>query len=735
MIISLDTETTGVDLAHSAMPFTVTWCEVGQGPCLVEWDVDPLTRRPEIPPEDVAYIAELLDAADLVYLHNAPFDCRALAKIGVDLPWEKVRDTLPASHLLATNRPHDLTWLCAEYLGENIEPHELLVKEVTQICRAIAKKQFSYWKLADEGMPGMPSVKASSNRDEDKPWKNDMWLPRALANELITNGYAHEQELDSNWLDACRKYACADSEYTLYLGLELERLISERGLWEIYLHRLEVQRAYCEMMQYGVTARGNYTEAVAGEYEQVVAEAKCALHDIASGMGHDLELAKGAALNDNMRDFFYGAVSHRCPKCNYTKRVKHWNNERESGEVDGDLCPKCSARKRDPSRHKMIRSQHRNLGLPVIFSDDTGNATLNAGAMREYIETLDEGPSLDFVTLLADKRSYDTALTYIHAYRRFWVPVAGAPGYYRIHPSLNPCGTDHLRAASNSPNMQNVSGESKEISNRACFGPAPRREWWKADFRSIERRIPVYECGEPKMVEVFEKPDEPPYWGSLYYLTASVLYPDEFWPRAKYQPDDARSFKKDCPVLYKRAKFFDLARQYGCGRKKGDLLARIPDSFDLVEDEFPMFAALQNKYLRDAERTGFVETLPDRTIDPKRGYPILASRTKDGRVLSTTPFNYHVSGTACQCKNVALVRCAEQCRVWQVEGFDAHVALEVHDELLFDLPRGVDMQENLPRVLVLKGLMEAVGSNLVPAMPTPVSLEYCAESWAEGVAV
>lgn len=732
MIISLDSETTGCDLAHSAMPFLITWCEQGHGPCFVEWPVDPVTRQPEVPPEDVAHIAELLDAADLIYLHNAPFDCRALAKIGLELPWDKVRDTLPASHLLATNRPHDLTWLCNEYLGEDIEPHELLVKEVTQTCRAIAKRDYPHWNLADEGKPGMPSVKASSNRDEDKPWKNDMWLPQTLARQSDSNHWA---EYDPDWMTACSRYACADSEHTLYLGLELERLIRERGHWAMYLHRLQVQRAYCEMVQYGVTARGDYTDAVAVEYEQVVAEAECELRAIAAGFGHDLDLAKGAALNDNMRDFFYGMISYRCPKCDYTKRVKHWNGKRMGVGPDDDLCPKCVARKRDPSRRKMLRVQRDNLKLPVIISPKTNNATLDGGAMQEYVQTLDEGPALDFVTILADKRAYDTALTYIHAYQRFWVPVPGCPGYYRIHPSLNPCGTDHLRAASNSPNMQNVSGESKEISNRACFGPAPGREWWKADFRSIERRIPVYECGEPKMVEVFEEPDSPPYWGSLYYLTASVLYPDEFWPCAEYPPDDKRSFKKAHPVLYKRAKFFDLARQYGCGRAKGDLLSRVTNSFDLVENEFPIFTALQAKYLKDAERTRFVETLPDRTIDPNRGYPILASRTEDGRVLSTTPFNYHVSGTACQCKNVALVACAEQCRVWQAEGFDAHVALEVHDELLFDFPRGETMEENLPRVLILKELMEAVGSNLVPAMPTPVSLEYCAESWAEGVAV
>ena len=110
-------------------------------------------------------------------------------------------------------------------------------------------------------------------------------------------------------------------------------------------------------------------------------------------------------------------------------------------------------------------------------------------------------------------------------------------------------------------------------------------------------------------------------------------------------------------------------------------------------------------------------------------------RTEDGRVLSTTPFNYHVSGTACWVKNTALVRCANQCAEWRAEGFDAHVALEIHDEILFDFPRGKTVKENLSRAIVLKGLMEQSGEDLIPRILTPVSVELHTESWAKGVSL
>lgn len=771
MIISLDTETTGVDFAHGAMPFLVTTCDTEGTIRFWEWDVSPITRRPEVPPEDVADIAELLDAAETVYIQNSKFDAHALASIGIALPWPKVRDTLVASHVLATNHRHDLTALCLQYLGVDIEPHELLVKEVTRACRAIVKRDYPDWRIAAEGLPDMPSVRGGSSRDEDKPWKNDMWLPRALIKHRASSGFLAKSGLaeEPTWANACSRYANADSEHTLFLGLELETLLRARGLWWIYKHRLDLPRVAYEMESYGVTARGDYTAATVTEYEAHVAEAEAGLHAIAREYDYDLQLARGAAINDNMREFFYGSVVQRCPRCDYAKHVKHWNGEMvhrwNSGEVDeSELCPKClkGSIRRSSVRQMMGLTRKNNLALPVIPNKKTGNASLDEEAMSHYVATLD-GSQQEFVRLLIDKRGYDTALSYMGAYQRFWVPVLGSPGYFRIHPSLNPCGTDHLRWASNSPNMQNVSKDDDK-NLRSCFGPAPRREWWSMDFQNVELRIPAYESGEQSMIEVFERPDDSPYWGSYHNLIASIVYPEEYHEKVcseclgkgcnsngVYVPPKSATcqekvgletiregFKKKYKAtLYQWIKNFNFAKQYGCGRRKGDATARKTGAFDLVDRGLPALAKLQAHYLAQAERLGYVETLPDQGVDPKRGYPILASRTEDGRVLSTTPFNYHISGTACDVKNKALVKCSRQCAMWRSEGFDAHIPLEIHDEILFDFPRGPTgtYRDNLARAQVLQGLMASCGDSLVPRIPTPVSVEFHSETWAKGESV
>ncbi len=742
MIISLDTECTGLDFVHGAMPFLVTTCDDEGVIHFWEWDVDPLTRKPNVPDSDVADITELIDAAELIYLQNAKFDCRALLTIGIELPWHKVRDTLAMGHLLASNHPHDLTSMCLMYLGADIEPFELSIKKVTRECRDIVKRDYPNWKIAKEGAEDMPSVKGSSKRDEDKPWKNDMWLPRCLVQQWDIEGHPID---DDKWLTACSKYANADSEHTLPLGLEMERIIRERGLWKIYEHRLNLPRIACEMECYGVTAIGDYTATTISDYEQYVAEAGAELKTIANGYGHALELAEGAAINDNMRDLFYGSIIQSCPRCTYVKRIKHWNGE----AVNGAVCPKCEKRKRRPAHSQLITVERKNMALPVVYGKKSGNAALDKDAMQEYLDTLDGTPR-DFIKLLTDKRRHDTDLTYMQAYRRFWVKTLHED-YYRIHASLNPFATDHLRWASNSPNLQNVGKQEDEceecdgdgcawcnysgysrISVRNCFGPLPDREWYSMDFSNIELRIPAYESGERAMIELFEKPNDAPYFGSYHLLNASIIYPDEFWPIADKKGEFKRKYRS---TLYTYDKNGGFAIQYGCGERKADATFRRKGAFRRLKEKLPKVAALNQKYITDAERTGWIETLPNRNVDPTRGYPILASRTDDGRVLTTTPFNYHTSGTACDCKNTALIRCSAQLKDWRRDGFDGHIALEIHDEIIFDFPRGTHKDSNLGRATELKRLMEQSGDDLIPRIPTPVSMSYHDKSWAKEVAL
>lgn len=749
-IISLDCETTGIDFHHGAKPFLVTTCNQGNLTRAWEWPVDPLTRQPDVDPDEVDQIQSLIDGVDIIWFHNAKFDIRALWTIGISVPFDKVRCSLFGSHLLATNHAHDLTSTCIEYLNHDITKWEDRVKAATQACRkAIKSDAFvesglttSGWKLAEEGDPDMPSVKSSSKRGEDKPWKNDMWLPRAMAAALLDRSVVEQLSgadlialdragFEIEWLNACRQYANVDSSVTLPLGLWMTKEIERRGLTAIYMERLKLVRIAAELEENRVTASRRETERLIAEYSEHVDLCQAECMTIAEQLEFDLELPAGASPNDSIREFMWGSVRLICPRCGLEKLHKEW----EAGPVEclnGQLtCPKCLKRKARPGPATVTRQIKRNpcLALPKIISGKTGNPTLDKDALERYRQILEPGPGLEFINHLTGMRSQQTAVTYMRSYGRFWLPVEEGSDWCRLAPSVNPTGTDHLRWASYNPNSQNIS-KKENFNLRRCFGPMPGREWWSMDGKNLELRIPAFEAGEEDLMWVFNHPDDPPYYGSYHLVVFDVLHPKLFAEHGKAVKDLFES------TWYQWTKNGNFAIIYGCQRRKADETYHVPGAYDLIGKRFPKIAALAARQIELAKKRGYVETIPDRTVDPTRGYPILASRTEDGYVLPTTPLNYHVSGTAMQWTNKAMVRTSERIWEWNRRGWDGFITLQVHDELVFDCPAGTGPEPwrtNLPKMKELAALMEAGGSDI--SVPTPVSIEYHDVNWSKGLAI
>jgi DNA polymerase I-like protein with 3'-5' exonuclease and polymerase domains len=86
----------------------------------------------------------------------------------------------------------------------------------------------------------------------------------------------------------------------------------------------------------------------------------------------------------------------------------------------------------------------------------------------------------------------------------------------------------------------------------------------------------------------------------------------------------------------------------------------------------------------------------------------------------------------------AMQKCWLKLHEWLQERFAAYLVMQIHDEMVFDFPRGKGprpWETNLPRVRVLQRLMESCGEDFVPSIPTPVTVEYHAEDWSKGVTV
>ena len=424
-MISLDCETTGLDLHHGAKPFLVTTCNEQGENTFWEWNVDPLTREPEVPRIDLDDIANTINEADLLILQNPKFDFAALQTLWSysewEFDWSKVRCTLLAGHLLQSNTAHDLTSMVLQYLGTNLQLYEDKVKKITEECRRLCRRDYPDYRIARKDLPEMPSAK-------EKVWKSDMWLPRVFDPSDTT----------------CSEYANSDSVSTLALWKVQEKLLHERGLWEIYLERLKLLPIVYRMESVGVTLNKDRLDELEGQYREESERLGRKCVNIAKSYDYDLQLPKSG------------------------------NNK------------------------SLIEFCFESLDLPVVKkSRKTGNPSLDKAVIDHYQANLPErSKQLTFINALSSKRSRDTALNYMESYERFWLALGG--GWYKLHPSVNPTGTITLRWSSSNPNEQNIS-KKEGFNLRYCFGPAPGREWWSLDYDNLELRIPAYECGEPAM--------------------------------------------------------------------------------------------------------------------------------------------------------------------------------------------------------------------------------------------
>lgn len=747
-MIGKDTEATGLDFSHGAKAFFVNHCDEDGNINFWEADVDPLTREPQWSEADIREIEEEANKHDEWVYQNPKFDFKSEASIGIKHPpdaWSRTKCTLMAGHLLGSNQPHDLTSMALVYLGINIKPLEEALKQACNEARRFAKSHFPTWMIAKEGLPNMPSVKPESEKKNpdglplSSPWANDMWLPRAIAkhmwecsecrtyisalrltflsgHETIEEIYAdlskaHKKIAQSKqgwewrppsvqweghhpWWTVLREYSNADPAVTINLYKRQRELLIERGLWEIYLERMKVLPVAHAMECRGVTISKVRVEELETQYTESAAKASRICCNLSGGRLE--EMPKG--LSNSIRE--------------------------------------------------VITEE---LGLVSTRKTDKGNPSYDKFMVDEWLITLDQkSKQYKFIKNLRDYRKRMTALGYSRTYKEYWKPLdiyneKGEQLWYCLYSSINPTATSTLRWNSENPNQQQISKQEIEEEDgsahnaRYMFGPAPGREWWSCDAQNIELRIPAYEAGEQAMIDLFEKPDEPPYFGSNHLLFFDILHPDK-WDR-KDPEGLLKAKKKYNSTWYQWTKNGDFAVQYGAVAESGtaDRAYHVPGGQKMIESRLSNIKKLSRRMIEFANETGYVETIPDKTVNPKRGYPLLCTRSKWGKIVETVPLSYHVQGTAMWWMGMAMVRCNEFLEeLNRKKGKLDHyrITLQVHDELVFDFPRGIgrdSWKTNLPIIREIQRLMALGGEGI--GVPTPVGCEYHVSNWGEGVSI
>jgi len=236
--LALDTETTGIHIMHGCKPFLVSTCTNGMEVKCWEWDVNPNTREPKVPHEDIEELNWLVqDLGYVIVFHNAKFDIRALHSIGVIVPRPfRILDTQLASHVCNSLESHKLKDLAAKYLDIPASDEEDLIK-ATHAARRVGKAKD--WNLGKK-FNGKAEVKA------------DYWMSRAVDKRS----------------KVCRKYAELDAVRTIRLmQMYGEVFENHPELIKPFQRELDLLPVIYDMETVGMSISKSTTNSLLAQYE------------------------------------------------------------------------------------------------------------------------------------------------------------------------------------------------------------------------------------------------------------------------------------------------------------------------------------------------------------------------------------------------------------------------------------------------------------------------------------
>ncbi len=316
------------------------------------------------------------------------------------------------------------------------------------------------------------------------------------------------------------------------------------------------------------------------------------------------------------------------------------------------------------------------LGLPVIKRTKTGPST-DASVLEELAARGHRLPAL----LIEYRQLEKLRSTYVDAFPRLVNPETG-----RIHTSFNQTVAATGRLSSSDPNLQNIPVRTevgREI--RKGFVPEEGYVFFGADYSQIELRILAHFSGDEAFVRAFREGID------VHRQTAALIFGvdlEEVTPEMR-----SRAKTINFATLYGQGEF-SLARQLGISREEARaFIAAYFERFAGVREYLDRQVAL-------ARERGYVETLSGR----RRYIPELESsnwniRQFGERVAQNTP----IQGTAADLIKAAMIRIQE---TLDRDFPDTRLILQVHDELLLEVPEGEVAVVGSMVVETMEGAME-----------------------------
>ncbi|MCZ2157807.1 DNA polymerase I [Bartonella sp. 220] len=338
------------------------------------------------------------------------------------------------------------------------------------------------------------------------------------------------------------------------------------------------------------------------------------------------------------------------------------------------------------------------IGLPGGSKTKGGQWSTSAQTLEELA---DEGHILprkiiDWRQLAKLKSTYTDALpSYI-------LPKTG-----RVHTNYSLAITSTGRLSSSEPNLQNIpvrTAEGRKI--RAAFIAPKGHLLLSADYSQIELRILAHIANITALKEAFAQGQD------IHAITASQMFGV---PIEGMHSDVRRRAKAiNFGIIY-GISAFGLANQLGLSRQEASRYIQ------LYFERFPGIKDYMETTKTFARQNGFVETIFGRRIH----YPEIKAANPQVRAFNErAAINAPIQGSAADIIRRAMIQMED---ALEKEKLSAKMLLQVHDELIFEIPEN----ESEKTMAVVKKVME---NATMPVLSLSVPLEVkvmVAQNWDE----
>ena len=240
------------------------------------------------------------------------------------------------------------------------------------------------------------------------------------------------------------------------------------------------------------------------------------------------------------------------------------------------------------------------------------------------------------------------------------------PDTGRIHTSYNQVGSATGRFSSSDPNLQNIPIRT-ELGRqvRRAFLAQPGWSLLAADYSQVELRILAHLSKDPALLEAFHRDED------IHSATASQVYGVEM---GDVTPD-----------MRRLAKVMNFGIIYGLSAhgmaQQTDL--DVHQSAEFIEGYFAKYPGIRDYVEAIKQQTReslYVETLLGR----RRYLPEIASTNHNHRqAAERMAINMPVQGTAADIIKIAMIRIHQR---MLEQGVASRMLLQVHDELIFEVP-------------------------------------------------